>query len=599
MPLPELPAAGLYDSAETVQHFVAAESAAHRTYLKRFPFDNDLTIVRTQFLQLPNTDTALQDPMFGAWVDDLSEAVQQLGPYPEIPEHLRQRIRAAQYYLGNFALSAAIAGNYSLNTVTRGYDGYIMVPGVGRFAYPDNLAYASTDTSGVVTLKSREGAVTTFDPHDTAQPGWEPLRYVGPDDFRIPLNDIEPNRRHLFRYPVSERLSDDQYRQWHDAFMRSWDFIQEAEPHLARLMRAGLRTLVPAPTEPLTHGKSMVAGGTFGVISPNEIRDPIRFASQMTFGLRKNMLLALRLLHPDVHRDDSDPIMDKPVFAPSREGYARVPFLLDDSFIDTGWARFYDTIAQTCDARLLPYVQFSYLHWFNESRQNLDALEASGYITPQNRPLAQAMRTELTEVSARAETIPPHIKELFARFTTDKLVSWRLHNIIPEPNAITYLRDAWLRGEACPFITIANTLNQSTEAYTHIGERMRYVLTEISLKEPTFFAAVARGDVPHDVLGHPTPGDIHHAQGDIRAARAYYRSAIAAQESYHPEVWAGFALSFHADPHRGNRTFTEQPEVIAALHAAIGDARLEPERIAQWLAGRAVSSIPPDCSRLT
>ncbi|HVI69425.1 MAG TPA: hypothetical protein VM581_03110, partial [Magnetospirillaceae bacterium] len=385
----------------------------------------------------------------------------------------------------------------------------------------------------------------------------------------------------------SPRLTDAEYRQWATTFADAWSFLQDHDPHLANIVRAHLTTIVPAPSEPLTHSKTMAAGASLGVIGFNENRDPTRLLSQIAFGIRKDMALALRTEMPEIYPEEG---MHTPVYPPSREGYGIAAHLQDDTFINVGLARFYHSLLQSGDSKLRDYYELSFARWYTESRQNLDAWKQSGYGQDRNAWLPNSLGNELYALKHTFDSISEAVRQTVATNARDRHANWRLRTIIPDPQAIIYLRDVWTSGRDCPYITVPGTLNQSNEAYIHIGQRTRYVLAEVKVKEPALFAGVTVGSYDPKLFGEPTPGDIAFANDNIAEARRYFTASIR-QRGSNTDAWAGLALTFEHEHSPAAEVFTQQPELAAALYATIGDATIDPENIAAWLAPSRVAKL--------
>jgi|GEM_PF-3372019 len=578
----------LYYSPGAVDRFAALEKT---TRLRQLNHTRAIALpgvaAAAEFIQASG-EQAVMTPLFGAWFDRLLAAQD----FPETAANTPEIVRRV-FYIGNYALTGAFLAGQEREAWVQRHQGHIMVPEIGRVALAgpeDIFVHARVDDDGIHFISEDETVHIERDSVTEQTPNWQPLRYIGPPDFRVALNDIDPNRQ-IFRYPAADRLSDEEHAQWHTTFCDAWDFIQEHDPEAARIVRASLTTIVPAPGEPLTHGKSMAAGAAFGVIGINERRDPERLASHIIFGTRKHLAMALRGERPDIYAPDDDPLTTKPVYPPSREGHGIAPHLLDDSFINIGLARFFSGVAATAGPDIQEYAQLSFARWFVESQQNMRGLRDSGYVTNGNAAVVAALQNELADLADHYNRTPERLKRVIATNVFDRHISWRLHNITPHPQAVHYLRDVWLRGEPCPPLAVPGELSPSIAAYTHSGQRTRYVLKESSIKEPALFAALLQGNHDPQRFGEPTPGDIAFASGDIREARTYFTAAVY-QNARNPEAWAGFALTFEHDTSAAAAALRHAPELVAAVFAAIGDAGVQPEHVARWVANcRTVTAI--------
>lgn len=527
-------------------------------------------------------DQMVMSPMFGAWLDGISAAVHSIPDQAEMEQTVMRRID----YIGNYAVAAALTSGEDVHNVgVRIGEGGIMIPEFGCAAIDGSVGvWASADVADgelIITSPDRQemhvpSAGLT---EQTAQ--WQPLRIMDAGDFTVALNDIDPNR-HIYRYPVAARLSAEAYAQWCTTFRDAWDFLQNYDPHLADIVRSSLTTIVPAPAEPLTHGKSMVSGAAFGVIGINENRDPIRLASHLVYGARKYMCIALRDAEQDFHAPEADPAWRTPVYLPSREGRGEVPHLQDDSLLNIGLARFFKGLTHDTDPTLRAYGQLSFTRWYTEALQNLTALKQSGYVQVCNRELFALMQKELQALEPTFAGMPEQARQAIALNVHDRYISWRLHTVAVDLLAVTYLRNYWRNGCACPAAMVNCSLLDTIQAYVHIGQRTRYVLKEVQTKEPALFAAVARGSCDPSLFGTPTPGDIAFAQGNVRQARAYFDAAIR-QQPANPEAWAGYALTYLCEQSTAAHVLQTNPELVAAVYAAIADPNVDPAALAAWL----------------
>lgn len=584
----------LYYSHAAVMRFRQLEQNVRTTQLDNMPFGS---IGNAQgeaaFRSLSASNALVMSPLFGAWLDRIIQAAHTSSIDPQARERL---IFHRLNFIGNYAVAAALAGGEETEVRLRSTNNRVMIPEYGQAT----LQGADTDivvanvTDGGITLTPLSAGVSVDIPHDMRRvegPHWQPLRRIVADGFEVTLNDLDPNRD-IFRYPPASRLTEEQFNQWAATFKDAWHFLQHHDPHLAEIMQASLTTIVPAPTEPFTRGKSMAAGAAFGVIGLNENRDPIRLASHLAFGMRKHMIMALRNERPDMYHSEDDPTSIRAVYPPSREGYGVAPYLQDDSFLNVGLAHFFRNLIVNADPALRPYGELSFTRWYTEAQQNLAALHASGYVRDANREVVAALDEEMAVLTPLFEAMPEFAKQAVATNTHDRLLSWRLHTILPDARAVRYLCDVWRRGGTCPSIVVPGSLSKSIDAYTHLGQRNRYVLTETRFRDPALFRTVVSGQYDPNMFGALSAGDIAFARQEIRGARAHFREAIRLQPGS-PEAWAGFALSFEHERSLAASVLTNQPEVVAAVYAAISDASVEPEVVAAWLAPCRMADVLP------
>lgn len=568
-----------YFSPQAAERFKAIEKQVRRAALYQRPHRTYGTSdIFYNFITLPAANRLTMSPLFGAWLDRVMRA-EEAAKKGEKGADILAKKRAQ--YIGNYAVTAAIWGEHTLETRARLEKGYVMIPEIGRVAMrgvQDSLVRVEVE-DGIRVLANNASVHIPQDAFEQESELWQPLRYIGPDDFRIALNDIDPNRS-VFRYDVSPRLTDAEYNIWSNTFNEAWELLQTYDPHLASIARAHLTTIIPAPTEALTHSKTMAAGASIGAIAFNENRDPHRLLSQIAFGLRKDMALALRTEYESIYPEKN---MYDPVYPPSREGYGIAAHLQDDTFINIGLARFFRSLLERGDPALRDYYELSFARWYTESQQNIAAWKKSAYQHQGNGWLLNTLSYELRDLEQRYSTLPEAAKQKAAVNAQDRYSNWRLSNITLHQSVIHYLRDKWYQREVCPPLAVAGRISTTNDAYVHIGQRTRYVLTEVALKEPQWFAGIKQGTYNRALFGKPTPGDVAFASGNIREARQYFAAAVREQPN-NTEAWAGYAATFAQDQSYAGAVFNAQPELVAALYTAIGDSALNPAALAAWLA---------------
>jgi hypothetical protein len=139
----------------------------------------------------------------------------------------------------------------------------------------------------------------------------------------------------------------------------------------------------------------------------------------------------------------------------------------------------------------------------------------------------------------------------------DHYLRWRLRNLHVQPRDAELAAAAWSRGGTAPVIT-----------------------AELRAAPRRALEASSRLDLVHATLrGTPataTEADRAHVRGDSVAALSAYREEVVLDPG-DDAAWAGLAL------HGGEAMLRDAPEVVAAVHRALGDPQVDPLALARWL----------------
>lgn len=168
-----------------------------------------------------------------------------------------------------------------------------------------------------------------------------------------------------------------------------------------------------------------------------------------------------------------------------------------------------------------PVAAFEFARWRAAVASAADGLLASDGLTTAGRRFVGALRDEVRPWLD--EPVPPDIERLAAAANADHRARWRLRNLAVDPAAVRALADAWRDGRARPDGEIATRLVPAPRRALDSGDRVRRALNVLA----------------------GVPGDAELIS-----------------------------------PHRALR---ETPEIVAALHRAVGESTVDPEQLAAWL----------------
>lgn len=555
-----------------------------------------------RFANHPAGNQMIGSPLFGAFLDRIAQASEDYQTKGTADE--RQKVLDRMAFLGNYVIAAALASGEIAAAKVWFENGQGMIPGYGLITLPgtDDLTIAQTTKEGGILLRSPESGVTGqifADELSGSTDTWEPLRRFEAADMTITVDDIDPNRN-IFRYPPADRLTDEEYNRLSSVIGKALVFIKTNAPDTFRLVKAALTTIVPAPSEPYPLGKCMAAGAAFEALCiDNNTEDYERKAGQIVFGIGKAVLMAMRYKRtegdnlPDIHRDPDDPLTKKPVYPPSQEGFATPMHLLEGVLLGAFPLDYFGSLAVSTDDRIRAYGQLSFTRWYVEVQQNMQALEASGYTYEGNREIVAAIADQMEGFKTLFTSMPDWAKQVITTSRHDHRLSWRLQMLTPDDQALQRLCDAWSTHQTCPSVTIPVELSQKIDAYTHLGQRTRYVLAETRAKDPEIFAALVAGGHDPALFGDPTAGDVALVLNNVHEAREYFREAIRQQLDSN-EAWGGFALTFLHEQSPAAQVLLRQPELVRDFYAKLADPAIAPEAAAAWLAPASMAELFQD-----
>lgn len=128
----------------------------------------------------------------------------------------------------------------------------------------------------------------------------QPVRAVSADHsghrITVLIDDLDPYRD-CFNFPVAGRLTEAQWRSWHDEFECAWRLMAEFVPERCTELSAGLTSIVPLEESRGT-GVSITHSDAFGGLGCTRAYDPAQFASTMIHEFQHSKLNALMNLIP-------------------------------------------------------------------------------------------------------------------------------------------------------------------------------------------------------------------------------------------------------------------------------------------------------------
>jgi hypothetical protein len=379
----------------------------------------------------------------------------------------------------------------------------------------------------------------------------------------VAIEDTDPLRGRLGLAPAG-RLTDDDVDRWAKLLGEAWRLLVTRHPAHARLIGDVLACIVPVQPDASARGISATSADAFGAVAMSAPADAAALAVGLLHETRHSVLNAVQYLF-DLHTRDlptQDPARELPAtdrhthapdlrYSPWRDDPRPATGVLHGAYAYLGVTDFWRVERAGGD----PVAAFEFARWRAAVAAATGGLLSAGTLTPAGTRFVAAMRNHV--LPWLEEPVDPDVLRLAEGANTDHRLRWRLRNLTVDPAGVAALAGAWRRGDP------AGPLPAS--AVRAAGRRE--------------LESNARLDLVHRHLrgaaGTAEPGDAAYLRGAPAVASAAYRRTLEAGAD-DLAAWAGLGLT------SGYVALRERPEVVAALHRALG-ARTDPIGLAAWL----------------
>jgi HEXXH motif-containing protein len=487
-------------------------------------------------------------------------------------------------HLGTVAASAAArAGLAFAVTAHLRDDGSLMFPTFG-LARP-------TRGPGWCRLRSRTGEAVEITTAATTTsidlwsrvdtPAWQPLRRLRSSahgvTIDVHLDDLDPYRS-SDEIRTTGRLRADDVVAWQECFDGAWESITVRRRDQAIALASGTMALVPT-SQPERHQMSATRHDAPGAIALARPRSARSLVQALVHEYQHTKLCMLLDLVPLVASAS-----EVRLYSPWRDDPRPLQGLLHGSYAYLGLAGHVD---QECRQRVgdeaaanLGLAQFELAMWRDQVGRVLGSLRRPGGLTSGGRRFVETMRARLRDL--RRSPVPSRPRLLARAACLDHEISWRLRNIVPDPQLVDEYSRAWLAGRRAPTVSpgvpvepINRTMSMPSDA------RLGLMRRQFELPDDP---ALGRTDI--------SVGDERFVRGDLSGAAEAYRDDILAKPCDAPS-WAGLALVRRYLPNDAVTALTKMPELVFAVHQRVHEASgkaADPERLAAWMA------VPPATS---
>lgn len=550
------------------------------------------------------TDDLLLLPETGVWLQHTLRRLHEAPAPPDADPPLW--LDTGQLHLIAAACGIRTGLPFSLRLPSRA--GTVWLPSLGLATLPGTAgpgAVRAEFDGDALTLGHGGETLHVPLPSRADTPGWQPpTRLVlelpeGPKDLQ--LNDLGPYR--ILSAAPAGRLppsSGEQADRWAELLGRAWPLLRRADPQAAEDVAACLRSIEPLPpsTPFRWHSATMRDGmGGLAASAPtgSEPAAVPQFAAILTHEVQHSKLSALMHMY-SLHTQENQARL----YAPWRDDPRPLSGMLHGVYAFTAVARFWRGYvlsgAAPPDEATLAHFEFAL-----RRNQLLRVLPPLGE-DPELTRLGRRLLGQLTETASdwTDASVPTSLLTAAERAADDHAVSWRLHHLAPDPSLVAEMAHDWITAgrtgrplsrHGCPAPRLVpDPTARNLDA--------RAVLARMRLMKPALAKLRATPERLASTVEGARPADLLLVSGQVTAAWELYAQEITAGPGPAPGggavfpstagAWAGLrlALGVSGEHRAAGRALLRCPELVRAVHRAIGEATGEPAdpvAVAAWV----------------
>jgi HEXXH motif-containing protein len=483
------------------------------------------------------------------------------------------------------AAAAAIHAGLRFEILVPSLDGNVALPSLGLarlpVSSPRSVAHVGGEPGNYV-VSHPDGCVCLPVRPDTDGAGWWAIRRVsvqaGKERFVVRLDDLDPYRG-LYEPVSPQRLSAAEYEEWRDLLSEAWRLLVTAMPNYARLLPAGLDSLVPRPRVPFRN-PSASTGEAFGSAVLGYPTDAASLAATLVHEVQHIVLGGLLHLTALYNNDTRERI-----YVPWRDDPRPLSGAVQGVYAFFGVVAFWRAIAAMGAGSMTRRAWFEFAYWRRQTWRTLEILRPDSCLTAAGRRFLDRMAALLG--SWQHEPVGVDVADLAAAAATDHRAGWRLRHMRPNPDTVTGLTSAWLAGRPRPPVALLRADLPPTPVPDGPWSHARADLIRLALTET---GHTQLPDVWPTVPG-ATLADVAYVMGrHDEAAEGYRTELVGAPDSPSSLVGLGLALAA-TGPNPAARALLHCPELVRAVHRElrrIDPDRPTPEAIGSWI-GQLVS----------
>jgi HEXXH motif-containing protein len=535
----------------------------------------------------------LSTPQFGAWGDTCARRL--LAGTAHAPGGVP--LATDLGHLALFAATAATCARHPFMLEVPLRDGTACLPAAGTAApgasTPWEWGRAWLDGADIrrgVGCHVRSSVSTVDVSRVPGIPGWcgLPRLHAAQGGLRLDvvLDDRDP---FLDRFGDRIRVTDEGLLSWRDLLAQAWRLLAGDHYPLAELVAGTVRTVVPLARPGPTRSAGATEVASFGAVAMSLPADALSMAEALVHEVHHVLLGAVMDAEPLI-RDDEDAAAFL-AYAPWRDDPRPGGALLQGIFAHYGMGRFWRRRYQAGPSadRDRAAAEFGWLRAMTEIAAA--SLAESGVLTKSGAEFLAGLRTELA--SWHDEELQPFVAEHVAGIDAEHAARWRLSHLVPEPEVVRTLADAWRRGSPPPLPLDGVTARLVPGPLPAPSANMRAYLLMLRYRQPAVLSDWLAAD--EEAI---SPADAALVRGDFDAAAAGYLGRITAgaqapdgttapRTSPDIDAWAGLAtVRRRSAPGPIARVYTQCPELLMAIWWHLpAQGRPQPDDLARWLAG--------------
>jgi uncharacterized protein len=353
-------------------------------------------------------EMAIRHPAVAAWATRTLQAVRGGESVPG----------AAPARLSGVAAAAAASAGLHAEITVPAVSGTLVLPSLGSAGVNASEAVVRTGPGCTEIVSSARAVQVPSDPHQDT-PQWAGLRRLGPGDFRVLIDDVDP-----FRLPgsanVAPRLSGAEVADWQDVVAAAWRLLKTGHPADAREAAATINVIVPllSPEQGMSSSSSAEA---FGAIAMSRPPDPQMCAATIVHELQHLKLSAVIDITPLTHPD-----CGRRFYAAWRDDPRPASGLLQGVYAHLGLLRFWRQELRTPGGAIRSTAQREFARWLPATSQAATTLQSSPCLTPEGELFTAVMRTGLREMED--DPISGEAKALADASAQQHQRQWELRN---------------------------------------------------------------------------------------------------------------------------------------------------------------------------
>lgn len=423
---------------------------------------------------------------------------------------------------------------------------------------------SSVAGSGHSTARPSAAAMSSGELLQADEGNWWALRKIraGTEPRLVAwLDDLDPFRN--FGTPVPpERLSAQEYAQWHDQADRAWELLCRDHPETATAMTAAVVSIAPLPAADGWLCRSGSSGEAFGGLLVSMPFDEVALASALVHEFQHIKLGALMHLVPLCQEGSTAWF-----YAPWRDDPRPLAGLLQGVYAYVGITAFWRERRRAVEGTTLAIADLEFAYARVQTGEALRILADATALTPWGDYLLARLSERL--LPWLDEPVPAEAARLAALLATGHRAGWRIRHLRANPADVDALERAWREGRKARVPRAPDTAAPGPEGQWSMSFAMLIRKHVVRPAVPLSDSMRERG---------VTQADVDLVRGERARAKAEYLRRLS-EDGDDLDAWLGLGLA-----EESCRALLDRPEHVLAGYrrlAADGGAP-DPADFAAW-----------------